>query len=567
MEKCFRSTLTGLVCALLILAFFTTAQAQTTTQGGFSISRDNEVSGDRSLAYMIEGGNNQRVDDIFLTYAVDSEATKLRRLEIVNGAARDSALTVMFPGLKMAYEPTVTTPGDTAGDPGVEMAKLDIDTAEGKCPVAPEVGQADERTLMWNFVAGTGDAASQVMICVPGNLVANETTNAIPKITVSDIRLDVSGLKAEEKVNVSVRSSVDPGTIDLTNPLGGGDAVGPIAVGVVKTGVVFKAGVGVGLSCALTNTPSATVSIVEGFTGAWNDWHGSNKTGIQFRLVLSGVPGAKDDKVSWAAGMAKVDLNPGPEKNEQIIGTLTVVAPKGVKDGSEVVFEYAPSTEHDLDNEYKRSFTVTGTASFAGAASVGVEAQLWPPAGRSNAGDKSDLEDVLSFEYALSVPPNADDKSTANPETEWLEVSECITYLLYPFVTCGASDGWTTGISVANTSPDPDNVVFGEFDDLKGQAGAVTAYAFPKNGNGAPPLASQITPNLPAGNTLSFTCSENAVLAGFEGYMIIKSGFQNARGMAFVIGDFDADGIHDVAHGYVAEVIGEGDPTDRADNQ
>ena len=208
---------------------------------------------------------------------------------------------------------------------------------------------------------------------------------------------------------------------------------------------------------------------------------------------------------------------------------------------------------------------MTGEADFGSAANVGLWVELWPAADTNNAGDKSDLASVLSFTSDLYAPPNADDKSTRDPGTEWLVTTECITYLLYPFVTCGASDGWTTGISVANTSPDPNNVVFGEFDDLKGQSGSVTAYAFPKNGNGAPPLASQITPNLPAGNTLSFTCSENAVLAGFEGYMIIKSGFQNARGMAFVIGDFDADGVHDVAHGYVAEVIGEGDPTARAD--
>ena len=49
--------------------------------------------------------------------------------------------------------------------------------------------------------------------------------------------------------------------------------------------------------------------------------------------------------------------------------------------------------------------------------------------------------------------------------------------------------------------------------------------------------------------------------------MIIKAGFQNARGMAFVFGDLDGVGGIDVSHGYIAEVIGEGDPTARADAQ
>ena len=110
--------------------------------------------------------------------------------------------------------------------------------------------------------------------------------------------------------------------------------------------------------------------------------------------------------------------------------------------------------------------------------------------------------DVLSFTSEPYAPPNADDESDRAPGTEWLVTTECITYLLYPFVTCGGTMGWSTSISVANTSPDPDNVVFGEFDDLKGQSGSVTAYGFPKDGNGEPPLASQLTPNLPAGNTL-----------------------------------------------------------------
>jgi hypothetical protein len=358
-------------------------------------------------------------------------------------------------------------------------------------------------------------------------------------------------------------------------------------VATVKKGAVFKAGTGTpGLSCA-TNQPSSSVTIEEGFVGAWSDM--LDETRIEFHFKLAGVPDGKDDEVVWLAKAEhKADLTPADgTDNKVVIGTLTAVAPKGVKDGSEVIYTYSPAnftlplaadaapgttpspdtTKNTAAAAKKRSFKVTGTADFGSAAKVGLWVELWPESDTNNAGEKSDLDSVLSFTSALYAPPNADDESDRAPGTEWLVTTECITYLLYPFVTCGATPGWDTGISVSNTSPDPNNVVFGEFDSLKGQSGSVTAYAFPKAGNGAPPLASQITPNLPAGNTLSFTCSTNAVLTGFEGYMIIKAGFQQARGMAFVTGNFPDGAGLDVAHGYVAEVIGEGDPTARADAQ
>ena len=90
-------------------------------------------------------------------------------------------------------------------------------------------------------------------------------------IKLSDIRLDVSGMEADDKVMVSVTSSTDPGSIDLSTPVGGGDAVGPVAVATVKKGAVFTAGTDTpGLSCA-SDKPSSTVTIEEGFVGAWSD--------------------------------------------------------------------------------------------------------------------------------------------------------------------------------------------------------------------------------------------------------------------------------------------------------
>ena len=100
MEKCFRSTLTGLVCALLILTFFTaTAQAQAVA-GGFSVSLNKQEANARD--YVVMGGNNQKVGNIALTYIDLEDAEKLRRYDGI-----DQTLTVKFSDLKFASEPTL----------------------------------------------------------------------------------------------------------------------------------------------------------------------------------------------------------------------------------------------------------------------------------------------------------------------------------------------------------------------------------------------------------------------------------------------------------------------------
>ena len=146
---------------------------------------------------------------------------------------------------------------------------------------------------------------------------------------------------------------------------------------------------------------------------------------------------------------------------------------------------------------------------------------------------------------------------------EWAVVSDCVTYLLYPFITCGYTEGWTTGISVSNTSRDEG--VFGAFDKTDPQSGAVILYGFPRNGGGEEMpdvIMKMVSEDLVAGDTVSFSCDEGET-AGMEGYAIIKADFQHARGMAFVLGNFEDGGAYDVSHGYTAEVID--DPLTRTD--
>ena len=67
-----------------------------------------------------------------------------------------------------------------------------------------------------------------------------------------------------------------------------------------------------------------------------------------------------------------------------------------------------------------------------------------------------------------------------DPETDdgdFLNIAECVTYLLFPYITCGAHADWDTGIAIANTTMD--DGIFGLSAGATAQRGSVTMYAFP----------------------------------------------------------------------------------------
>ena len=155
-----------------------------------------------------------------------------------------------------------------------------------------------------------------------------------------------------------------------------------------------------------------------------------------------------------------------------------------------------------------RSFEIKpDKTTFTGDASVNIAAMFFPMARRGTDGQKLNLDSELSFEHALVAPEKGNGDN-------WLVISDCVTYLLYPFVTCGATDGWDTGISVSNTTADSN--IFGAFDATTEQNGAVVMYGFPKLTAEAPmvdPIVQMVAANLMAGDTITFQCS-NTTMAG-----------------------------------------------------
>ena len=108
-----------------------------------------------------------------------------------------------------------------------------------------------------------------------------------------------------------------------------------------------------------------------------------------------------------------------------------------------------------------------------GDASINISAQLWPEARRGTDGEKLNLDSELSFEHPLQAPEKATRGVAGHFRVRDLPALS--------FVTCGATPGWSTGISVSNTTADAN--IFGAFDETNEQNGSVVLYGFRQTGS------------------------------------------------------------------------------------
>lgn len=120
---------------------------------------------------------------------------------------------------------------------------------------------------------------------------------------------------------------------------------------------------------------------------------------------------------------------------------------------------------------------------------------------------------------------------------------QCLTNLLFPFVTNNPKADWDTGIVVSNTSKD--------IWDTANQAGACTVNYF-----GADAPSAQTSAVVNAGEQLVFTLyygGTHGILPtqGFQGYLIVHCKFQYAHGFAFIADN----GAQKLAMGYLALIF------------
>ena len=295
-----------------------------------------------------------------------------------------------------------------------------------------------------------------------GTGVITVTIATAESFRVTGVRVDASALAVGSNITASVTSTTDASTVGL----GGASDQGGVSgvVGKVAAGLKVTATKAADLECSAAK-PMPSITVAEGFGMAWGpirlnqdevgdsaDASGVDEETASIKIVLDNLPDGA--KVEWDSPIkSTIEIN----NKEYTNGTLTLNSAESSSNGRVVVYDYTQvtsytpvgGTETDLSpkqNATARSFTITlKDTTFKGDASVNISAQLVPMAQRGTDGEKLNLDDTLSFESQLMAPEEGNGEG-------WLVISECVTYLLYPFVTCGATPGWSTGISVSNTT-------------------------------------------------------------------------------------------------------------------
>ena len=509
------------LCALLVLALGASqAYAQS---GGYDVLR--------AIETVAQHGKNQMVGQIQLHY--DS-----------TGGVIDagSDITVTFGGLPIAVAGTATcTNGVSCGD------------------------------------AALNDDKDTVTIETAGTPNANELT-----ITLIGVRVDVSSLDAGDEIIATISTTAPSGLIPVGQSRRGSIAA---AVGEVKAGLVVEIDAASRLICALdsvvtnlgadgvvggtgddadTDTPTGGIPMItvsEGFDDAWEneDVLGGTTITIATLNLPDGV------ELRWPATVIFQDP---ADDQDTTWGTLTL--------SGDAMTEAFVGEDSDEDNDgsmvtYDYTVDVPGAAGAGGvmdsfeipitivtgdiASGAGGIADIWAILSPQPADDDANIGEVLSYVKNPVTDPETDDG-------DFLNIAECVTYLLFPYITCGAHADWDTGIAIANTTMDEG--IFGLSAGATAQRGSVIMYAFPTGekttddystalGYMGDPTMAMLSGGLAAGDSLAMTCSSNEMLAGMQGYAIVKAGFRHAHGMAFVTNS--ASGAVDAVHGYVALVI------------
>ncbi|MYE39428.1 MAG: hypothetical protein F4X27_04280 [Chloroflexi bacterium] len=538
------------ICALLVLGL---AVSQVNAQGYKVSSKPNSV---------VQYGNNQALGDIRLTFRTAEQGG----FNIV----QNTTIEITYGGLTLSNVTLNTTDGGGIATSTAAIGNIDDDNKNQK-----------------------------IVITVNG------TPGAGNELTVEGVRADVSGLDAGTVIMATISAT---GTGDGFSDFG--DTSGTSVTGIVST---VKDGINVSavgqisvLTCDTKTTggrrPSITVE--EGFTSAWetdagdgltaaagDDRAGTDDTHI--RVIVANVPSgitftwpgegnvttdgsATTNPTDFDTTAASYFPNPAAQMynrdgdaatDDTAIANIEFVSSGGAigedKTKHWAVYRFIgeadddPATgnlkDHDeVKNSFKIEPKVNVDPKKTGMGGLGdVWAQLWPEKG------KEDIATVLSY----ATPVETKD------EGYFVNVTECVTYLLFPFLTCGAQADWTTGIAVANTSMDDE--VFPVNAGAAAQGGSVMIHAYPKSTmaekmaaghNSSPeeladPISTGISGNLAAGDSVAITCNTHPMLAGFEGYAIVRAAFRHAHGMAFVLGNFMDGAAIDVAHGYIALVI------------
>ena len=434
------------------------------------------------------------------------------------------------------------------------------------------------------------------------NMGITRPTTAERYVIVRRVRADVSGLSAEDVVVATINSATAPtGFVPIGQERS--ESVGG-TVSTVAGGLAVKVGQASRLLCNIgeivtgdNDTPNnplddptspiggvPSITVSEGFATAWEHTGPSPGAGnaeigqTMITVKMLNLPAGVI--LRWPHAVPYIDPNEG---GTETWSTLTLTTNSRLKagggategagtdtaddaveatNGESVTYTYATTTDGLSGTAVSDKTVTTEMDSFKIEITVlsidlkkvgaGGISDIWAwlaPAGKT--GEDDDREDVLSYNMMAVTDPEVD-------EGDIINFGECVTYLMFPYLTCGDSANWTTAIAIANTTLD--DGVFGISGGAAAQGGNIVLHAFPRSMMGEDgmmmmhkPMSMELTENLAAGDTYSTTCS--SIMPGFAGYAIARASFRHAHGVAFVLGSFDGGATIDLAHGYLALVV------------
>ena len=507
----------------------------------------------KTQTMVVDTGHNQKMGR--LSFAA---ACRRRRTGIYWGTPTgDTMITISYGGLKIANESAsalVTCAGNYAGTTNCSDAtQVDHDGDAETDRSLPQFGL---------FFRPTEPSLCSWYSAQPETAVAD-------MITVDGVRVDTSGKKAGDEIMAHIRSS--QGATDGSVDVGGGDArsVSTVIASVGAAITVPSVSAASAVTCAAGGT--ATITVKEGFGSAWEDIasdassaYRGESTSVQ--LVVQNTPA--DVSFKWPKEVGSAEVKEGTAVRRP--AGVSMLKLQSAEVGTTAVYTYEEGDDAAAALGYKHgdtadSFAIAATVQVgAGAVATSTPADVWAFL-HPNVASESARYIELSYAKVPVTDENADDPNLV--PGEFLNLSDCVTFLLFPYVTCGSSDDWTTGVAIANTSMDDalfDHVELKEDQTNRGgaiaQSGPVYVHAYVMSakaadgasGAVAAAASTMVSPKLASGDTLAFHCSD--VISG-DGYLIAEAHFRHAQGMAFAFGSFGGMGAYDVAHGYTAMVI------------
>ncbi len=539
-----------LLCALLVL--------------GFAVSQGNAQGFDVNVTRnsVAQEGHNQIVGKLELSSGAEADDIDIAVPTIATGEM--GGIVISYGGLKIANSEANLQAGlgvTCSADIGATTTCVTAADATDAVNVDDDVSltlSADKTkiTIKWGLTVANGIGATDDVITLDG------------------VRVDVSSKKAGDEIMGTI-SVVGSG--DSVDAGGGENSRISTMVSAVKAGLTVPTVTSEMLLTCDSAAKKPTIKVAEGFGSAWEDvGTGSAYSGEATNVFIQVQNAPAGVTFKWPKEVGSAAVKAGDDTKRA--AGLSMLTLESAETANSAIYSYSEKETDSPNDGYGHddtadSFTLVLEAK-AGATTVASDtpADVWVnlhPSITSASGRARRLS------YAKSPMTDNNDDSTAVPG-ELVTVGDCVTYLLFPYVTCSGAD-WTTGFAIANTSKD--DMVFGrqltademakDPDQDRGgataQSGPVYLYGYPMSpkaaggASGTVPdgMMTMISSGLSSGDTLAVGC-DTAGMSGMDGYAIVEARFQKAEGMAFVLGNFADGAAYDVAHGYKAAVIGTG---------